>query len=101
MAMQNGSMVCLDPTSGPLERRDPRTFRARPPTLSGAVVGLVINGLGKADAMMDALYDELTNEVELAGKVRVVKGSVSVPPDKPDWERLTKEATVAITGFGG
>jgi hypothetical protein len=101
MATQNGGIVCLDPTSGPLERRDSRTFRSRPPTLSGAVVGLVINGIGRSDAMMDALYEELANEVELAGKVRVVKGSVSVPPEKPDWERLTKEATVAITGFGG
>ena len=101
MATQNGGIVCLDPTSGPLERRDTRRFPARPPTLSGAVVGLVINGLGKADAMMDALYEELSKELELAGNVRVVKSSVSVPPAKPDWERLTKEATVAITGFGG
>lgn len=99
--MAQTGIVCLDPTSGPLERKDTRKFRERPPTLSGAVVGLVINGLGKTDILLDALYLELNKEVELGGQVRVVKGSVSVPPDKPDWERLTKEATVAITGFGG
>ena len=34
-------------------------------------------------------------------RVPVVKGSVSVPPDPGDWSRLTSEASVAITGFGG
>jgi hypothetical protein len=33
--------------------------------------------------------------------VKVVKSSVSVPPDPGDWSRLTEGATVAITGFGG
>jgi len=39
--------------------------------------------------------------VELAGALPVVKSSVSIPPDPDDWERLTSEVTVAITGFGG
>ena len=34
----NGSIVTLDPTSGPLDRTDSRTFPERPPTLDGAVV---------------------------------------------------------------
>ena len=50
---------------------------------------------------MDALYDEMTKEAELAGAVRVLKDNVSVPPSKEDWARLTSDATVAITGFGG
>ena len=38
----------------------------------------------------------------LLGKpIRVRKGSVSVPPEPDDWHRLTTEATVAVTGFGG
>ena len=51
--------------------------------------------------MMDALYEELAKEAEVVGAVRVLKRSVSIPPDKPDWERLLSEVTVAITGMGG
>jgi hypothetical protein len=97
----NGSIVTLDPTSGPLDRTDSRTFPERPPTLDGAVVGLIANGLGATEQFMDALYDELSKEVEFAGTVRVLKDNVSVPPSKQDWARLTSDATVAITGFGG
>ena len=51
--------------------------------------------------MMDALYEELAKEAEVVSAVRVLKRSVSIPPDKPDWERLLSEVTVAITGMGG
>ena len=44
---------------------------------------------------------ELLADGELAGVVKVVKSSVSVPPEPGDWARLTEGATVAITGFGG
>ena len=99
--MAHNEIVALDPTSGPLDRKDPRAFPERPETLNGAVVGLVANGLGEGQKMMDALYDELNKEAEIVGSVRVLKSSVSVPPDKQDWERLLSEVTVAITGMGG
>jgi hypothetical protein len=93
--------IGLDPTSGPLERRDPRKLRPRPTTLDGHVIGLVANGLGRGREFLDALYDELARQYQLNGAVRVLKSSVSVPPEPADWARLTSEATVAITGFGG
>ncbi len=99
--MASSELVALDPTSGPLDRKDPRAFPARPETLNGAVVGLVANGLGEGQKMMDALYEELAKEAEVVSAVRVLKRSVSIPPDKPDWERLLSEVTVAITGMGG
>lgn len=99
--MASNEIVALDPTSGPLDRKDPRAFPDRPETLNGAVVGLVANGLGEGQKMMDALYEELNKEAELVGAVRVLKRSVSIPPDPPDWERLVSEVTVAITGMGG
>ena len=93
-------LIGLDPTSGPLP--EPRGGPApRPATLDGAVVGLVANGLGEAEAFLSALYDELTASASIAGVVPVLKSSVSVPPERDDWQRLTSEATVAITGFGG
>lgn len=101
MADDAGRIVALDPTSGPLARRDDREFKDRPESLDGQVIGLVANGLGRGEPFMDALYDELTQLAGLNGAVRVLKSSVSVPPEPADWSRLTSEATVAVTGFGG
>lgn len=93
--------IGLDPTSGPLVRRDPRQLRPRPLSLDGHVIGLVANGLGRGQELLDAIYAELSTRAKLNGAVRVLKSSVSVPPEPADWARLTSEATVAITGFGG
>ena len=93
--------IGLDPTSGPLERRDPRKLRPRPRSLDGHVIGLVANGLGRGEELLDALYEQIARQAELGGAVRVLKPSVSVPPEPADWARLTSEATVAVTGFGG
>lgn len=93
--------IALDPTSGPLERRDSRKLRERPTSLDGHVIGLVANGLGRGQEFLDALYEELAKKYRLNGAVRVLKSSVSVAPERADWARLTSEATVAITGFGG
>ncbi len=93
--------IALDPTSGPLERRDERALKPRPRSLDGHVVGLVANGLGRGELLLDRMYERLSADTELAGAVRVLKPSVSVAPEPADWARLTSEATVAITGFGG
>ena len=76
-------------------------MKERPAKLDGHVIGLVANGLGQAEPFLDALYGELQKRAKFAGAVRVLKDSVSVPPRSSDWERLTSEVTVAITGFGG
>ena len=95
-----GSLIGLDPTSGPLP--DARGGPApRPSSLDGAVIGLVANGLGEAERFLGALYEELAAKTAVAGVVPVLKPSVSVPPDRDDWQRLTTEVTAAITGFGG
>jgi len=98
---ENGRLVALDPTSGPLERRDDRSFRPRPASLDGQVIGLVANGLGQGEPFLAALYAELEQQAGLSGAVRVLKSSVSVAPEPADWARITSEASVAITGFGG
>jgi hypothetical protein len=96
------SIVGLDPTGGmPPLRRDDRSVKARPASLDGAVVGLVVNGLGESEAFLAALYDELRGLVPVGPAVTVIKPSVSVPPDPMDWERLISQVTVAVAGFGG
>ncbi len=93
--------IGVDPTSGPLERRDDRTLRPRPIYLDGQVIGLVANGLGRGEELLDRVYDGIAQRTDPAGVVRVLKPSVSVPPEPADWARLTSEETDAITGFGG
>ena len=95
------ALIGLDPTSGPIGGGHDKRLAPRPVTLAGQVVGLVANGLGQGEAFLDALYDELNKIDDLQGKVKVIKGSVSIAPYPEDWKRLTDGATVAITGFGG
>jgi hypothetical protein len=95
------AIIGLDPSSGPIGGGDTKLLAPRPVSLSGQVLGLVANGLGRGEDMLDAVARNLMATDDLAGVVKVVKGSVSIPPDAGDWARLTEGATVAITGFGG
>lgn len=95
------TIVALDPTSGPIDPTDQRRLAPRPISMNGQRVGLVANGLGEGSALFDAIYEELSAMDRLVGAVKVVKSSVSIPPNPDDWSRLTEGATVAITGFGG
>jgi hypothetical protein len=95
------TVIGLDPTSGTIGGGGTKRLAPRPVSLSGQVIGIVANGLGQGEAFLDALYDELAQLDDLEGKVKVIKGSVSIPPYPDDWKRLTEGATVAITGFGG
>jgi len=95
------TVVALDPTgSAPAVERE-RRLAARPTALAGLVLGLVCNGLGRGEALLTALAERLRESEGLADVVKVVKSSVSVPPEPDDWARLTDGVAVAITGFGG
>ena len=94
-------LIGLDPTSGPLERKDERALPPRPQSLDGAVVSLVANGLGESRPFLDAVYEEILRDESTVAAVRVLKPSVSVAPEPADWARLTTETTLAIAGFGG
>lgn len=99
--MAEDRLEVVDPTSGPLDRSSLRKPAVRPTNLDGAVVALVVNGFGEADRLLEALYEEISHLAETIGKIKVVKHGVSVPPEKADWLRITSEATVGITAFGG
>jgi hypothetical protein len=97
---ERGPLIGLDPTSGPMPVSEKRPA-TRPVSLDGAVVGLVSNGLGESDALMQAIYRELETRADVRAAVFVRKPSVSVPPEPMDWERLISQVTVAVAGFGG
>ena len=58
-------LIGLDPTSGPMPVSEKRPA-LRPVSLDGAVVGLVSNGLGESDALMNAVYRELETHCRCA-----------------------------------
>ncbi len=95
------TIVALDPTSGPLRTVSEHQLAPRPASLDGLRLGLVVNGLGRGEDLLDAVAIELGTIAGIAGVEKVVKASVSIPPDPGDWSRLTEGAAVAITGFGG
>jgi hypothetical protein len=94
------SIVGLDPTSGPLPEPE-HGEAARPPSLEGAVVGVVSNGLGEADKILRAVSREVAALAGTRDVVFVRKASVWGPPDPMDWEKLISQVTVALAGFGG
>ena len=94
------SLIGLDPTSGPMPESSPGEA-TRPSSLAGAVIGIVSNGLGESDRILQAVYRELAAAGGTERAVFVRKPSVSVPPDPMDWEKLISQVTVAVAGFGG
>jgi hypothetical protein len=93
-------IVGLDPSSGPILAEGGETA-VRPDSLDGVVIGLVSNGLGRSDEILDRVAQEIQQLQPIARVVKVRKPSVSVPPDPMDWEKLINEVTVAVAGFGG
>ena len=94
------SLIGLDPTSGPMPE-SALGEATRPSSLTGAVIGIVSNGLGESDRILQAVYRELAAAGGIERAVFVRKPSVSVPPDPMDWEKLISQVTVALAGFGG
>jgi hypothetical protein len=93
-------IIGLDPSSGPLLEEGGQVA-ARPDSLDGVVIGLVSNGLGRSDDILERVAKELAQHHPITRVVAVRKPSVSVPPDPIDWEKLINEVTVAVAGFGG
>ena len=98
--MRREPLICLDPTNTPRVQVSRRTA-PRPPSLENAVIGLVSNTLGRSRELLMAISREVAAVAPGTTALEIVKPHKSVPPTPDDWQRLTSEATVAITGFGG
>jgi hypothetical protein len=99
MTGQREPLICLDPTNRP--RTLARHPAARPASLVNATIGLVSNTLGRSRELLHRVYDEVAAVAPAARPLEIVKPHKSVPPSPDDWQRLTSEATLALTGFGG
>jgi hypothetical protein len=93
-------IIGLDPTGRPAGRAA-QGLAPRAPRPDGEVIGVVCNGLGEGQRFLELLVGELEQWTTVRDTIVVRKASVSVPPEPDDWARLTGEATLALTGFGG
>jgi len=92
--------VTLDPSSGPLRARNPRSSASRPATLNGTTLALLSNGKRNAVELLEAIYDEISAQCDLAGVLRFEKESVSVPPRAEQFAQMVEEAGAVITAIG-
>jgi hypothetical protein len=93
-------LITLDPTGVRNRGQVPHRVAARRP-LAGARVGLVSNGLGRAEDLLVAVCSLLRDDAGVASAVLVRKPHRSVPPLPEDWDRLLTGTDVVIAGFGG
>jgi hypothetical protein len=92
--------TALDPSCGAFgEASADRQTAARETNLNGAVVAVVDNGFNPTFAKR--LIEVLRARFKLADVIYVLKDNVSVPPRKPDWERIKAQATAGIALYGG
>jgi len=95
------TLTTLDPTTTAAGAHSTIPMAQRPTTLRGQTLGIIANGLGESEMMFDALAEQLSKWDDLAGVVKTVKPSVAVPAWPEEWDKITGQATVAVTGFGG
>lgn len=96
---ENGYVVLQPTGSSTDDDKKDRKIAERIETLDGAVVAFVSNPLRLE--MQQAIFDEVCRQVEVKGRLQVYKAGISVAPETEDWDRMLKEADVAITGYGG
>ena len=101
MADQQQWIIGLEPGRAGAGRASEQGAADRPPSLEGAVVGLVSNQKSRATDFLQKVYDELALSHGVVGQVLVTKATVSSAPTDDDWNRLRSEASVAIAGYGG
>lgn len=95
------AVLTVDPRGLTSEVPQGGVLAPRPASISGQTLGIIANGLGDSEVMFDHLAALLDEQDGLGGVVKVVKGSVAVPPYPEQWLDITDRATVAVTGFGG
>ena len=93
-------IITLDPTGARPGDQHSRHPAARRP-LTGLRVGLVSNGLGRTEDLLEEVHRLLRQSAGVGDAFLVRKPQRSTPPRPEDWEKLLSDADVAIAGFGG
>jgi hypothetical protein len=69
--------------------------------LAGKTVAFVLNGMGSAQRLHEALDRRLREQFGTAAPIVVYKPSVSVAPAADDWESIKAGADAGVALFGG
>ncbi len=91
-------LVVLDPTSPPLPVDARRA--ARPDTLNGKVLGLLVNNKRNSVELLEHIQGLLEERYELKGVVRGTKRDVSRPCPREIVDELASSCDVLITAIG-
>jgi hypothetical protein len=101
---QPETFVVVDPrTAGAAQQTGAQQSNLAPrlESLEGAVIAIIDNGMGSSSLLKTALIARLRDEYGIGEVIEARKPSVSVPPLKEDWARITERADAGITVFGG
>jgi hypothetical protein len=91
-------LTILDPTVQAMP--DSTLLAPRPPSLDGAVVGLLANGKRNSDELLRAVYSLLQDTYQFKGVVELNKRDVSRPAPKPIMDELLGRCDLVITAIG-
>jgi hypothetical protein len=91
----------LDPNTQRSESAEQGGEAPGVPTLAGKSVAFVLNGMGSALVLHEALDHRLRQRFGTAESLVVRKPSVSVAPSASDWEAIKEGADAGVALFGG
>jgi hypothetical protein len=90
----------LDPTLAPPPSAVALPRASRPPSLSGATIGLLANGKSNGMALLDRLVERLRERHDIGEVVRIAKSNASAPVSEGDARILAGRCAAVITAIG-
>jgi hypothetical protein len=94
----NRTIVVLDPTALPRDRRHPMASRL--PDLGGRSVGFLWNHKPNGDILFARLEELLRQKHEIAGALYRQKPTASIPASEQVLDELAASADAVILGLG-
>ena len=92
------TVTLVDPTFSPAG--GDRRRADRPPTLDGAVLGLVNNGKTHGREILQRVAQQLAGKYDMGDPILVTKPNSSFPAAPEDIEMLASGATAIIAAIG-
>lgn len=91
-------LTVLDPTAE--TARMEATPALRPSTLQDKRLGLLANGKGNSEELLEAVLGELNERYQFSAVLRRNKGNASRPAPKAIVEEMAQECDIVVTATG-
>jgi hypothetical protein len=92
------TLTVLDPTAE--TARMEATPAPRPSTLQDKRLGLLANGKGNSEELLEAVLDELSERYRFSTVLRRNKGNASRPAPEAIVEEMAQECDIVVTATG-